>query len=98
MLDEKTKHVPLNLVDDNIALEDPEAAMLTLRVSPGSPCSNVKLSPLASTTILIHDNDSKFADPETWNDSICIQCYYWYGKHPHWVTYISIKIDNVTCS
>ena len=65
-LDEKTKHVPLVLTDDDIALEDPEEVRLSLRVYPGSLCPNVNLIPFTSTTILIHDNDGKLNIDYSW--------------------------------
>lgn len=58
-LNEVSKHVPLELIDDQIALEDSEEVNLTLSISSESTCTNANFSPFVSTTVLILDNDSK---------------------------------------
>lgn len=58
-LQQERQPLSLNIEDDDIALEDPEVAILELRTSSGTTCPNVKISPRNSTTILILDDDSK---------------------------------------
>ena len=55
------QNITLNIMDDDVALEEPEEVHLVLGLSSDSLCSrNVKFSPINSTIIQIVDDDSEF--------------------------------------
>ena len=58
-LNESRMHVPLNFIDDDIALEDPEAANLSLTLHSRSSCKTVEFSPLSTAKILLQDDDGR---------------------------------------
>jgi hypothetical protein len=59
---ENMAEVILDIQDDEIALEDPEEAVLKLSIPPQNGCPSINFSPLKTTRILILDNDSKCND------------------------------------